>query len=84
MVQRFSSLQVQRPFTVKITATDEWGNTSEAITAVVEDNEESARRLAAAVDEKIRSIGGITLDSRPALQAARAAYNELTALGRRM
>ena len=82
VAQRFSSLQVQRPFTVKITATDEWGNTSEAITAVVEDNEESARRLAAAVDEKIRSIGGITLDSRPALQAARAAYNELTALGR--
>ena len=79
VVTEITGITVERPYTVRVTAVDSWGNRSEPLTCTVGLAGEADREAAARVDGQIRALGtAVTLDSREALEAARAAYEALT------
>lgn len=73
-----SGVTTARPYTVKVTALDSWGNASEAISFVMESSGEEDRQKAEEVSQLIGQIGMVTAESREAIAAARAAYDALT------
>ena len=73
-----TGITVTRPYTVKITAADCWGNTGNSLTAQITAVSAADRAAAENADALIDAIGQVDRSSGDLIRAARAAYDALT------